>query len=111
MSTYTNLPHLHRRHRRLLLLSTSGPLLDSPVALNAAALDPIRVDAWRRTTGELSVSRAVATVKVDVFDVKGVDVAWDVTEKGQTDVDKEIKSASSDHGDTHGREKNGDEDD
>ena len=57
------------------------------------------------------MSRTVATVKVDVFDVEGMDVAWNITEKGQTDVDKEIKSTAGDHGHTDWREKDGDEDD
>jgi len=49
--------------------------------------------------GELAMPCALATVKVDVFHVEGMDVAGDVSEDSQADVDEEVGSASGDHED------------
>jgi hypothetical protein len=50
-------------------------------------LNSIAVDTGSVASGQLAVSRAVASIKVDVFDIEGVNVTGDVAEKGQADVD------------------------
>lgn len=57
------------------------------------------------------MSHARTPVKVDVFDVKGMDVAWDVTEKSQTDVDEEVGTTACDHEHANWWKENCDEDD
>ncbi len=57
------------------------------------------------------MSRAVTAVEVDVFEVEGVDVAWNVPKEGEADVDKQIDATSSDHEDTDWRKQDCDQDD
>ena len=62
----------------------------------AAGLDTIRVDTRRNLACELAIARPLAAVKVDIFDVEGVDVAGDVPEHCQCDVDEQVCSAAGD---------------
>lgn len=59
------------------LFSTSS---DCTIALLAksATLDPVTVDTRRLFTSKLAASRTVSAIEVDVFNVKGVDVAGKV---------------------------------
>lgn len=45
----------------------------------AARLDAIAVDAWSARCSEASFAGLFAAVIVDVFEVEGVDVAWDIS--------------------------------
>lgn len=66
----------------------------------ATSVDIVRVDT-RGATAVIDASGGlVATVVVDVFEVEGVDVAWEVAQKGETDVDEEVSAAACDDVDT-----------
>ncbi len=56
-------------------------------------------------------SALFAAVKVDIFDVEGMDVTWDVAEYSKADVDEEVGSTAADHEDANGWDEDGDEDD
>jgi hypothetical protein len=51
-------------------------------------LHTIRVYARRSLAGQLAMSGTITAVKVDIFDVEGVDVARDISEQRQCDVDE-----------------------
>lgn len=85
--------------------------LDGAISIRTATLDSVRIDAGRIVGCKLTQSALLATVKVDVFEVEGVDVTWEISEDGETDVDDEIGTASRDHEYSDGREEDGDEDD
>lgn len=70
--------------------------LHCPVSLESTVLHPIRIDGRCRAAGELSMPRSVSSVEVHVFDIEGVDVAGEITQERETDVDEEIKSAAGD---------------
>lgn len=65
----------------------TASFLDCAIPSLTAALDPIRVNARRVFRCELAESALFAAVEEDVFDVEGVDVAWDVAEDCETDID------------------------
>lgn len=56
----------------------------------AASLHIVRVHTRCRPGGVAALVRLLSAVKVDVLEVKGVQVARDVSEKGQADVDKQV---------------------
>jgi len=45
----------------------------------------------------------VSTLVVDVLDVEGVDVTWEVAEDRQTNIDAEVYTTASDEGHAYGR--------
>lgn len=61
--------------------------LDRAISSRATTVDVVGVDTWRRFSRELAKSALFATVEVNVFEVKRVDVARDVAEDGEADVD------------------------
>ena len=64
-------------------------------------LDLLTVDTRRVLGGQLSVSGLFASVKVHVFEVEGMDVAGEIAQQGQAEVDQEIGAAASDHEDAY----------
>lgn len=64
----------------------------------------IRVHAGRSLAGQLAMSGAIAAVKVDIFDVEGVDVARNISEEGQRDVDEQVGAAAGHHEHADGRD-------
>ena len=67
-------------------------LSHGPVALEASILDPVAVNSWRMLASQLPLSRSFASVEVDVFDVKSMNVAIYIPKQSETDVDlKEIR--------------------
>lgn len=59
---------------------------DRTVSLTSA-LYAFAVDAWGAGCGEAAFARLLFALVVDVFEVEGVDVAWDVAvEMGRLDV-------------------------
>lgn len=80
----------HSKHRSPL----SRRLGNRSVALSTA-LDSVAVDTRRATGHYAALTRLLATVVVDVFDVEGVNVSRDVSENRQADVDEEIYRAAS----------------
>lgn len=52
----------------------------------------------------------VATLEVHVLDVEGVDVAWEVSEEGEEDVDEEVGSTACNEGDADRRQEDGNDD-
>lgn len=64
----------------------------------AARLHTLAVDA----RGALVGARLLLAAVVDVDDVEGVDVAGDVAEEREADVDKHVGAAACDDDDTHG---------
>jgi hypothetical protein len=54
--------------------------------------------------GQLPESCPLPPVKINVFDVECVDVARDIAEEGQANVDEEIGAAPCDHEDANGRD-------
>ena len=63
----------------------------------------VGVDAGRMLSCQLSMTCALAAIKIDVFEVEGVDMTRDITEKRKADIYTEIGSAASHHCDTHRR--------
>lgn len=59
----------------------------------------VAVDAWCST--DLA---SLTSLVVDVLDVKGVDVAWEVTEDREEDVDDEIGTTAFDQEDSDRRD-------
>lgn len=55
-----------------------------------ARLHPLAIDSRGPARFEPVFARLLLPVKVDVFHVKGVDVAGDVPEQRQADVDEEV---------------------
>lgn len=62
---------------------------NSSIAL-AAGLDVVRVDARRTVGREASLVRLLAAVVVDVLKVEGVDMAGNVPEDREADIDKQV---------------------
>lgn len=52
--------------------------------------------------GQLAQATLLFAVEVHVFEVEGVDVAREVAEDGQADVDEEVGAAAGDHVDAYG---------
>lgn len=44
------------------------------------------------------------TIEIDVFEIEGVDMAGEVTQKGETDVDQEVGATTGNHEDSDGWE-------
>lgn len=63
----------------------------------ATTLHTVRVHTGSRLISQATNARASAAVKVNVFDVEGVDVAGQISEDRETDVDKEVCAAARDH--------------
>lgn len=63
-------------------------------------LHALAVDA----RGALVRATLLLTAVVDVNDVKGVNVAWDVSEKGEGDVDEDVGAAAGGDEDAYGRD-------
>lgn len=74
-------------------------------------LNSLTIDARRSLTRQLTHSRFLSAIEIDIFDVEGVDMAWQVTEDGETDVNEEVGAAAGDHKDADGRKEDGDDDD
>lgn len=68
--------------------------------LVATRLHTLAVD----TRGALVRAGLLLTAVVDVDDVEGVDVAGNVAEEREADVDEHIGAAAGDNNDTHGRD-------
>lgn len=83
----------------------------SPISSLSSALDILRVDARRTLLHNGAETRLIATVIVLVLQVEGVDVAWEVAETGEADVDEEVGAASGDQEDTHRWDEDGDDND
>jgi len=62
------------------------------------SLHPIRVDAGCRSWVVRAHACLISTLEVDVFDVKGVDVTWEVAQDRQTNINAEVYTAASDEG-------------
>lgn len=77
-------------------------LSQGPITLVTTALHTIRVDARRHLPGQLTMASPVAAVKVDILDVEGMDVARDVTEQRQCDVDKQVGATAGHEEDADG---------
>lgn len=71
------------------------------VSLMTAILNSIRVDARRGLARQLAISCTITSIEVDIFDVEGMDVAWDVAEESKADVDTKISTTSGNHSDTN----------
>lgn len=56
----------------------------------ASALHVVAVDTWRVTSNDAALPRLFLAIVVDVFDVEGVNVARQVSQDRQANVDKEI---------------------
>lgn len=76
-----------------------------------ARLYPITVDTGGSARSIPTLSSLFSAVVVDIFEVEGVDMAWDVSEDREADVDKQISTASSNGPDANRRKEDGDEDD
>lgn len=57
-------------------------------------LHTIRVDTGRDLARQLPIAGSLAAVKVDVLNVEGVDMAGDVPEHCQCDVDEQVCSTA-----------------
>lgn len=91
------------------MVKTMSSQLHGSVA-SAATLDAVRIDARGAIGGQGAQPGTPAAVKVDVFEVEGVDVTGDVAEEGQADVDQQVGAAAGHHEHAHRREDDGDKD-
>lgn len=66
------------------------------VAVFASSLDAAAVDAWGAAGVVDACAGFVTAFVVDVFEVEGVDVAGEVAETCEEDVDEEIDAAACD---------------
>jgi len=71
-----------------MALSFNQLPLDCAVPGSTTTLDSVGVNAWSTLGGELAQSAPFAAIEVDVFDIEGVDMAWEISENSETDVDK-----------------------
>lgn len=71
-----------------------GRGLDDGAVAVAAGLDVFGVDTRGATAGDPSFARQLAAVVVDVLEVEGVDVAREVTQQRETDVDDKVCAQS-----------------
>ena len=69
----------------------------------SALLHPVGEDAGRRSWVINAHACLVSTLVVDVLDVEGVDVTWEVAEDRQTNIDAEVYTTASDEGHAYGR--------
>lgn len=87
------------------------PRLDRAITSCTTSLDIVGIDAWYRIGCELAKSALLAAVEVDIFDVEGMNVTWNVAEECEANVDKKVGTAACDHEDANRRDEDGDEDD
>ena len=71
--------------------------------MSAAALDAVRVHTRCRVRSKLAESRLLASIKVDIFEVEGVNVSRDEAEERQADIDNKVSPESCNHEDADGR--------
>lgn len=85
-----------RRVENLMTVpSSDGPPLGSHGAVALAArLDIFRVHAWRAPRREAALAALLAAIKVEILEVKRVDVPGQVSQDGQADVDKQVCDGS-----------------
>ena len=69
----------------------------------SASLHSVGVDAGRRPWVVHAHACLVSTLVVDVLDVEGVDVTWEVAQDRQQNIDAEVYATSSDEGHADGR--------
>nr|POE87362.1 hypothetical protein CFP56_29951 [Quercus suber] len=89
--------------RQALLEGTSSRLrrpAHRPIT-RAARLDILAVHAGSRPLLYKTLLRLLAAVEVDVLDVEGVDVAGEVAQHSETDVDEQVDATASDCIDTN----------
>jgi hypothetical protein len=67
-----------------------------------SSLHIIAIHPRRRPVFIITLSSLVLSVVVDVLDVEGVDVAREVAEKGEADVDEQVCTAACDAVDADG---------
>jgi len=87
--------------RRSTTWSWTSIVSSDRLDLNSASWS---VDAWAEDAACLGHVAGFAVVVLDVKEVEGVDVAGEVTEESQTDVDEEIGSAASHDGNSDWRD-------
>jgi len=73
-------------------------------------LNVIGVNTRRRIGCELAKSALLTAVEVNIFDVEGVDVTWNVAEDCEADIDEEVGAAACYHEDAHWGKEDSDED-
>lgn len=74
-------------------------------------LDILGVDSRGVLQHSVAETDLVAAVEVYVFKVERVDVAWEVAEAGEADVDEEVGAASGNEKDTDRGDEDGDDND
>jgi hypothetical protein len=62
-----------------MAFETASYSLDSAIAMRAAALNAIRVNAWGGIGCELTKARLLTAVEVDIFQIECVDMSRDLT--------------------------------
>ena len=72
-------------------------LLHRTISLVPTILNSVAVHPRCRLASQLTMSRTFASIEVDVFEVKGVDVARNVPKKGEADVDAEVRPTARYH--------------
>jgi len=88
-----------------------GRTLDCAITPCTTGLYVVGVDARCGISSELTESALLAAIKVDIFEVEGMDMTWNVTKDCEADVDEEVSTTSRDHENADGRNEDGDEDD
>jgi hypothetical protein len=77
----------------LLSIPLLVSVLHDRAVIVPAGLDPVAVHARGRAGEQATLTRLLAAVVVDVFDVEGMHVAWEVPKDREEDVDEEICSS------------------
>jgi hypothetical protein len=70
----------------------------------ATVLDSVGINARSMFASQLAMASSLSSIKVDVFDVECVNVARNITQQRQADVDTEVRAASCYHGYTDRRD-------
>lgn len=61
----------------------------------SAIIDPVAENTWSRSGTDNTCSCLLLPLVVNVFDVEGVDVAWEVSENCQADVYEQVGATAS----------------
>lgn len=70
--------------------------------MGTSILDAIRVNSWRSAVHKLTLGSSLLARVVDVFEIESVNVAGNVAQEGQADIDEEISATARNEEDSNG---------
>ena len=102
LSQCTTLPLLRPKYNSNTSPIASKSRIHSPITRLSAPLHILTIHAGRPFLHQPAHFRLAASLEVDILEVEGVDVAGEVAEDGQADVDEEVGAAAGDEEDADG---------